>query len=268
MPNASARALRLLAACAAAAACHAALSQQVSDPASAETAVDDEVVVYGSVGELRREVLRAQDAVFARFNEINSDDKFDIQCYSQATTGTRIKTRRCMSNSWREQDANIGRSMLLQMRGEAGPPPEQFRGEQLRMQQRLAEEVAQLANEDELLSQSLLRFGRAKQALERDPAKSVAREIESVDGALPYGAQRVLNVRSGRKPWTHALGYRTFTIARVEGEIRDLALQCNHGTERIAYEPEAEWTVPASAGRCTVRVDAGRGTSFTLYEFE
>lgn len=262
--------LRALVIGSAAALCSAAGSQPVSSAASAEPSATggDEIVVYGSVGELRRELLRAQDDVFARFNEINSDDKFDIHCYSEAPTGSRIQVRRCMSNSWREQDRNIGQAMLLQMRGEAGPPPEQFRGEQERMQRRLVDEVSQLANQDESLSQNLLRYGRVLQALQADPSRSASREVEPVDGALPYGAQRMVNVRAGRKPWQHDLQYGTFTIARVEGEIQDMGLRCERGDERLAFQPESEWTVPSSLGKCELQIGAERGTSFTLYEFE
>ena len=39
---------------------------------------DDEIVIYGSISELRRQMLSTRDAMFTRFNEINSDDKFDI----------------------------------------------------------------------------------------------------------------------------------------------------------------------------------------------
>ena len=42
---------------------------------------DDEIIVYGSLPELRRQLRHTRDAMFLRFNEINSDDRFDIHCY-------------------------------------------------------------------------------------------------------------------------------------------------------------------------------------------
>jgi hypothetical protein len=91
---------------------------------------DDEIIVYGSLPELRHQLRLTRDATFLRFNEINSDDRFDIHCYLEALTGTRIKRERCLSNSWREQDANFGQAFVAWLRGESGVPPEFYTAQQ------------------------------------------------------------------------------------------------------------------------------------------
>ncbi len=80
------------------------------EPASpSEPPGEPDIVVRGkSFKELRFEVKIAEEALYARFNDINSDDRFDIHCFTERGYGTRILQRLCLSNSWREQDANIG----------------------------------------------------------------------------------------------------------------------------------------------------------------
>jgi hypothetical protein len=55
--------------------------------------------------ELRIDIERAAEAVFARFNEINSTDDFDIHCRLEKVYG--LLRRSCMSNSWREPSPAI-----------------------------------------------------------------------------------------------------------------------------------------------------------------
>jgi hypothetical protein len=63
----------------------------------------DEVIVIGRrLGELRRQIETAELAVYARFNEINSDDRFDIHCRERVRYHSHIRERVCESNSWRE----------------------------------------------------------------------------------------------------------------------------------------------------------------------
>ena len=72
----------------------------------------------------------------------------------------------------------------------------------------------------------------------------------------------------GRKPWTHALTQRTFTFAHVYGEIEQIAVECGEQTEPLQYETGEEWTLPEDWQACKLRVEASRGTTFTLFEFE
>lgn len=58
----------------------------------------DEVVVSGRLGSLaalRQAIVEAEDRFYARFNEVNEHDDFDVQCRTLAPTGTRIPERVC-----------------------------------------------------------------------------------------------------------------------------------------------------------------------------
>jgi hypothetical protein len=231
-----------------------------------------DIVVRGrGFSELRLQVRLAEEALFARFNDINSSDDFDIHCSSEVFLGSRIAKRSCASNSWREQDANIAQSMLGQLRGETGPSPQQFVGEQQLMQRKLNGEMRQLAHEDEQLGEAVLRLGQAKLALARragvEDRLTVSREVTAAGSGLPYDAQQLFEVRVGDVPWSHPLTQRTFAFASVTGRIRSLALECGEKRQTLAYEPDAEWTVPADWSSCVLLVHAKKGTTFALLEF-
>ncbi len=56
----------------------------------------DEVVVRGQrLALLREEIVEAEDRFYARYNELNSNDEFDIVCQRRQRTGTIMVTRVC-----------------------------------------------------------------------------------------------------------------------------------------------------------------------------
>jgi len=239
--------------------------------AAAATA-PDEIIVLGHIDELRRELVRAEEAIYQRFNDINSDDRFDIHCEMETKIDSHIPRRVCVSNSWREQDANYGQALMRFWRGNPGNVSEQYRAEQLRMQDLLKKEMVRLAAEDEQLHQAVVRLGDAQRAFADATGAGLSRTLwrqvpQGADG-LPFGAQSMFEVRMGREPWSHALTHRTFTIGDVLGEIRELQLDCDQGSEPIVYQAGVDWTLPNGWSACKLRVDAKRGATFTVYEFE
>ncbi len=88
--------------------CMSAPAQQV-EPEPVETI--EEIVVYGnkSLVQLRLEYYKTEDVVFEVFNSLNSDDEFDIHCYKEAPTGSRIKKRVCKTNYVRDLTAEATR---------------------------------------------------------------------------------------------------------------------------------------------------------------
>lgn len=270
------RAVTFLALCCASVVSSLAAGQvDVDDVLSAEEppAVDDEVVVRGRRGGvLRLEMERAQNAVFARFNEINSDDGFDIVCRREPPIGTRITRRICQSNDWREQDANFANAMLRQLRGEGGPSPEQFTIEQRFRQRLLADEMQRLVFEDEQLYQALQRFGKARLELAEYGGAtfrgSFSRQVIPGEAGLPLDANRMFYVWIGADRWSHRLTLPTFGVAQISGKIRTLDIQCSEGREQHEYEDKLAWTLPADWSACVLLVDAKRKTEFALYEFE
>jgi hypothetical protein len=75
----------------------------LSAPASTADAPDpkaplDEVVVRGKrvqLAEMRRELLQLEDRFYSRYNELNTNNDFDIHCVDEARTGTRFVRRSC-----------------------------------------------------------------------------------------------------------------------------------------------------------------------------
>jgi hypothetical protein len=74
---------------------------QASAPAPAPAAQQsdlDEIVVQGQrvqLQEMRKELVRLEDRFYARYDELNTNDDFDIHCFKEARTGTRIIKRTC-----------------------------------------------------------------------------------------------------------------------------------------------------------------------------
>jgi len=58
----------------------------------------EEVIVSGShlkPYELRQRIVEAEDRFYSRYNEINDEDEFDVNCIEFASTGTNLKHRIC-----------------------------------------------------------------------------------------------------------------------------------------------------------------------------
>lgn len=240
---------------------------------SASVDLEDEIVVSGrSPGELRFELERAEQAVFDRFNAINSDDRFDVVCRSEPVIGSRIGRRICRSNAWREQEARFAEATVQQLQGQMVVPPQQYLGEQERMQRLLAEEMRRLAYADEELFDAMQRLASAQRAMDEyagiERRVSASRRVIPGEDGLPYGAERMFEVEMGRRRWDHRLTQRTFEIAHVLGQIRQVEVQCDQGRERHRYDGEFAWTLPPGWSGCTLSVDARRDTTFVLYEFE
>jgi hypothetical protein len=252
-------------------------SQEAEESAASQPepiTADEEVIVRGRTLEsLREQIREAEVAYFDRFNEINSDDEFDIHCYYRVEIGSKIPRRRCLPNFWREKDANIGEETARQMQGSYAINPQFFVAEQQYKSHQLTEEMQRLTAEDDELLADVTRLANLKETLEvgkgveRETKSTIDREVHGVDGKLAFDAKAVFQVHIGRKPWTHDLTQRTFTIARVYGEIRDIQVECDERDARLDQQIGVEWTLPDSWGACRLVVDAKRDTTFALYEF-
>jgi hypothetical protein len=74
------------------------LAQDTSASVPSATDALDEVIVEGKRGQLDemiQEMVVAEDKFFARYNELNANDDFDMHCFRAARTGTRLKSRFC-----------------------------------------------------------------------------------------------------------------------------------------------------------------------------
>ncbi len=57
----------------------------------------EEITVYGekSVSALRYAVYRAQENFYEIFSALNDDDEFDVRCFYETPSGTRLRTHVC-----------------------------------------------------------------------------------------------------------------------------------------------------------------------------
>jgi hypothetical protein len=253
---------------------HAVQAQNQASPVDGSVTVDtgfdeiEEIIVRGRrFGDLRFEIRRSEEAVFARFNEINSTDDFDIECHSEKLYG--FKRRACMPNFARDLQARASVAMARAMQGEGDSGLGLLYAQQARrLQGELDAEMRQLAAEDAQLRDALAEFSAAQLALNlARGTTTLSRQVTAASGTLPYGAELMFEIVMGNKPWTHSLTRQTFTIADLVGEIRRLTVECDEGRERIDYESSVEWTLPNGWSACTLRVNGKRESKFRLYEF-
>jgi hypothetical protein len=255
-----------------------ALHAQGAAAASESTASPEDVIIVREqeLEALRLRIERAEDEVFARFNEINSDDSYDIQCYERVPRNSRIARRVCLSNAARAADTAIANATVRAMQGSAvggnTALAQSQHAEQLDTERRVQDELRRLAQDDPILRADVERLGDAYRALNvavgARPGETLYAELDSGTAQLPFAAQHLFEVRVGDVPWSHALTSRTFALANVQGQIRDLHVDCDKTAKTLDYKADAEWTIPDSWGSCTLQVSADRGTTFALYEFE
>jgi len=140
-----------------------ALAQQAVSPNGTDV---DEVIVPGVAPEnLRVEIERVETAVYERFNALNSNDEFDIHCFSQAPTGSNIPVRTCAPNFVVQSESRASSKILTDGRGRSGNNynPAELRARNEEKSRELTEEMQRLAREDEQLLRDLVRLNELKQ---------------------------------------------------------------------------------------------------------
>ena len=75
-------------------------AQEVQQSPAAPTETIEEIVVYGdkSLHTLKQVVFRAEEDFFELFSSLNMDEEFDIRCFYEIPTGTRIRQHVCRAN--------------------------------------------------------------------------------------------------------------------------------------------------------------------------
>jgi hypothetical protein len=273
------RLLIVIVACCIGSFCTVAASQEVgrAEADNAPTlAAEEEIVVRGRLTDaaLRKQIEQAQEAFYGRFNEINSNDGFDIHCRQEVELGSRIPRRICRPNFWREAQATAGTETVRMLQGSYAAPAEMYMGGARHQAGLLDEELRRLAGEDPQLRRTLIEMTNLEMALEAPTRRTLSttvtstQEITGSEASLPYGATRMTEVRFGREPLNHALEQRTFTIAHLFGEISAVSVACDERSGRLDWELGVEWTLPADWGACTLIVEAPPSTAFSLYEFK
>jgi hypothetical protein len=103
-----------------------------AEPATAPTDVLEEVLVRGiRLRELKASVVEAEDRFYARYNNLNKVDIFDIECRVEAPLGTKIPQRWCLTNLQLKARREYAREYLLVLQDMAkfgydglGKPPD------------------------------------------------------------------------------------------------------------------------------------------------
>ena len=244
----------------------------VDDSATVDTGLNeiDEMIVHGRrVGDLEIEIRRAEDALFARFNELNSTDDFDIRCHRERLTT--MRNRFCVPVFERKLQGMAARAAAEAMAHNrtSGMGAGWFSAQLARqMRGEMNAEMRELADEDEQLQKAMTDLAAAQFALTLARGQTtLSREVTAASGSLPYGAEYMHEVIMGSKPFVHHLTTRTFTIADVLGEVHRITVECAEGRRRIDYESGVDWTVPNDWTACILQVNAKKETTFRLYEF-
>ncbi|MGI9205713.1 MAG: hypothetical protein ACR2Q3_16980 [Woeseiaceae bacterium] len=113
-----------------------------------------------SIGELRKEAEKAEKDLYSLFNDINSDDDFDVRCKRERALGSRRKVQVCTPKFQRRIESNISADQVNQ----AVPvmPGTQMQEKQQLMRQEMTDLLA--TNED--FSAAFNKYAAAKRAYE------------------------------------------------------------------------------------------------------
>jgi hypothetical protein len=102
-----------------------ALPAAAATPSSPKNELD-EVTVNGErvkIEAMRKQIVELEDNFYDRYNELNTNDDFDIHCIEEARTGTRFIKRSCRAVYQEQALAEEGQAAfkILQRSREKGP---------------------------------------------------------------------------------------------------------------------------------------------------
>lgn len=103
-------------------------AQSSGTTAAAPPIETEEIVVRAPrLDELRAAIVKAEDRFYARYNELNKVDDFDVECKVDAPTGTKFKQRGCLTRvqlkAQQEQGSEFMKMVQDQAVGVPGTPP-------------------------------------------------------------------------------------------------------------------------------------------------
>jgi hypothetical protein len=92
--------------------------QQGQVPAETTMVLEEVEVIGIKLFQMQRELVKAQDRFFERYNTLNANDDFDIHCSDRAATGTGIRARDCRVEFVQNATAAEGQELFLALTGE------------------------------------------------------------------------------------------------------------------------------------------------------
>jgi len=105
-------------------------AQSSARSATTPTDILDEVLVTGTrLSELKKAIVEAEDRFYARYNELNTAQLFDIECRVEAPLGTKIPQRWCLTKLQLRAKRDYAREYLQNLQsgsqfGYEGKPPD------------------------------------------------------------------------------------------------------------------------------------------------
>jgi hypothetical protein len=144
-----------------------AFGQNATPAPAAQVPGADEIIVRGRTGSrMRVELARVEDAVYERFNALNSRDELDIVCTNDAPLGSRMPVRECLPRFAVTADTRAAQDVLRRMQGQptVGNPQIHFMRQDQKAEELIAE-MQRLAREDEQLLRDLVRLAELRQSV-------------------------------------------------------------------------------------------------------
>lgn len=121
----------------------------------------EETVVVGkqSMAEMRRQVWQYEEDFYSIYNKLNDDNEFDVRCFYETPTGTRIKNHVCrakfITNAYSD---NVGRKRISANRTSRQDDNPQVAAKTLQFQEKLETLVAT----DPELQAAFVRYSTAR----------------------------------------------------------------------------------------------------------
>jgi len=108
---------------------------------------------------------------------------------------------------------------------------------------------------------------------DEEDRKEVTRIVTEVRAAITNPAPLALEGKLATNPWIggaamweHGLLRRKFAFDSIKGTVRNLVLACWTQVIESPVNETSQWSIPESAGRCTLRVYGEPGATFRLIE--
>ena len=154
--------------------------------AATQQEAPEEVVVRGRrIGELRAEIEVARRRAYEIFNEINTNDEFDVRCRKESRAGTNVPAQTCRAQFETRISATAAKeylsTLLLTCPGDGGltqdcmfsdyaqsaiSRAQGIEGEAPSKRDQMNEEIIRLANQDDRFAQAIIDWYEANQQYE------------------------------------------------------------------------------------------------------
>jgi hypothetical protein len=100
-----------------------------------------------------------------------------------------------------------------------------------------------------------------------EPTDKIHEQAKAVKANLDSPEPLGLLAQITEDKWSYAPARRIFTVTNVEGKLKQITARCDRRDLELEYQPDVDWTLPASLGNCVLDFEGSDDTKFTVYEF-